>query len=196
MKKALIGGGGFAREVKAHLKENIPCFVDDIFWKENNEGIYKISSLNFDEYEILIAIGDSIKRFEIYNKLPKNAKYFSFVHPSAQILDNNIEIGEGSIICANTILTTNIKIGNHCHLNLSTTIGHDCIIGDFFTTAPAVNISGNCKIGNYVYFGTNSAAKQGVNICDNVTIGMGGIVVKNITKEGVYIGNPTKILEK
>jgi sugar O-acyltransferase (sialic acid O-acetyltransferase NeuD family) len=196
MKKALIGAGGFAREVKAHLKENIPCFVDDIFWKENNEGIYKISSLNFDEYEILIAIGDSIKRFEIYNKLPKNVKYFSFVHPSAQILDNNIEIGKGTVICANSILTTNIKIGDHCHLNISTTIGHDCIIGEFFTTAPSVNISGNCKIGNCVYFGTNSAIKQGLNICDNVTVGMGGIVVKDIDKEGVYIGNPTKIFNK
>lgn len=192
MKKALIGAGGFAREVKSHLKENIPCFIDDIFWKENSKDIYKISSLNFDEYEILIAIGDSIKRFEVYNKLPKNAKYFSFIHPSAQILDNNIEIGEGTIICANSILTTNIKVGKHCHLNLSTTIGHDCIIGNFFTTAPAVNISGNCNIGNRVYIGTNSSIKEKILITDDVIIGLNSGVVKNIIEPGTYVGTPTK----
>ena len=69
-------------------------------------------------------------------------------------------------------------------------------MGDFFTTAPSANISGNCNFGDCVYFGTNSAVRQGVKICDNVTIGMGGVVVKDITEEGVYIGNPLKKLEK
>jgi len=196
MKKALIGAGGFAREIKAHLKENIPCFVDDIYWKENNEEIYPLSSLNFEEYEILIAVGDPTERYTIYNRLPKMARYFSFIHPSVQILGDDVEIGEGSIICANSILTTNIKIGKQCHLNLSTTIGHDCRIGDFFTTAPSANISGHCNIGDRVYFGTNSAAKQGISICDDVVIGMGGIVVKNIETKGIYVGNPVKILTK
>lgn len=93
-------------------------------------------------------------------------------------------------------MTCNIKIGKHAHLNLHTTIGHDCIIGDYFTTAPATNISGNCEFGECVYFGTNSSVRQGIKICDNVTIGMGGIVVKNINEEGVYIGNPVKKLNK
>jgi acetyltransferase-like isoleucine patch superfamily enzyme len=69
-------------------------------------------------------------------------------------------------------------------------------MGDFFTTAPAANISGNFHFGDCVYFGTNSAIRPGVKICDNVTIGMGGVVVKDITEEGVYIGNPLKKLEK
>jgi len=47
-----------------------------------------------------------------------------------------------------------------------------------------------------VYFGTNSCVRQKITICDNVTIGMGGVVVKNITEPGVYIGNPVQKLVK
>jgi UDP-3-O-[3-hydroxymyristoyl] glucosamine N-acyltransferase len=69
-------------------------------------------------------------------------------------------------------------------------VGHDCVIGDFFTASPGVNISGNCTIGNQVYIGTNASLKQGITICDDVIIGMGSVVVKDIIEPGVYIGNP------
>ena len=42
---------------------------------------------------------------------------------------DDCEIGAGSIITAGCIITTNIKIGKHSHLNLHTTIGHDCELG-------------------------------------------------------------------
>jgi UDP-perosamine 4-acetyltransferase len=38
--------------------------------------------------------------------------------------------------------------------------------------------------------------KQGLTITNNVTIGMGAVVTKNIVKSGVYIGNPAKELIK
>jgi sugar O-acyltransferase (sialic acid O-acetyltransferase NeuD family) len=194
MKKALIGAGGFAREIMAHMKQHLPCFVDDLYYKDNTENILPLSSFNPNEYEVLVAVGSPIDRLNIVSRLPENTKYFSFIHSSAQILDTSIEIGEGSIVCANSILTTNIKIGKHCHLNLSTTIGHDCIIGDYFTTAPGAHISGNCSIKNCVYVGTNGSIKQGISICDNVTVGLNAGVVKNILVSGTYVGTPAKLV--
>lgn len=196
MKKALIGAGGFAREIKAHIGDNtIKCFVDDKFWKENNEYIFPLSEFNPAEYEVIVAIGDPIDRFNMVNKLPKETKYFTFIHSSAQILDTNITIGKGSIICAGCILTTNIKIGDHAHLNLNTTIGHDCTIENYFTTAPGVNVSGNCNISDYVYIGTNASLRQKLTICSNVTIGLNAGVVKDIKEPGTYVGVPAKILK-
>jgi sugar O-acyltransferase (sialic acid O-acetyltransferase NeuD family) len=194
MKKAIIGSGGFGREVKALLLDNNPnevvqFFVDDNYVDNNTN---PISSLNVNEYEVIIAVGNPILREQIYRKLPKNTKYFTAIHKSVQILDSNVVIGEGSIICPNTILTTNIKIGNHTHLNLGSTIGHDTITGDFFTTAPGVKISGNCIIGDRVYFGTNSSVRERITICDDVTIGLNGGVVKNINEPGTYVGVPVK----
>jgi len=193
MKKALIGAGGFADEIKAHMCDfNMVCFVDDEYYVINEKNIKPLSEFDPNEYEVLVAVGDPIDRLNIVNKLPKETKYFSFIHKSAQILGNDVEIGTGSIICAGVVITTNVKLGNHIHLNLLTTIGHDTQIGHFFTTAPGAKISGNCKIGNNVYFGTNSSVKQKVTICDNVTIGLNAGVVKNITYSGTYVGVPAK----
>ena len=103
---------------------------------------------------------DSKVRERIVNSLPKETKYFTYIHSTAQIHGADVYIGEGSIICAGTIITCNVKIGKHSHLNFITTIGHDNIIGDYFTTAPGVQISGNCVIGDRVYFEWHSAQKK------------------------------------
>jgi sugar O-acyltransferase (sialic acid O-acetyltransferase NeuD family) len=192
MKKALIGYGGHAKEVISQIGEELTCFVDDIFIKDNNPKILPISQFNINEFEVLVAIGDSEIRKKIVDKLPKETQYFTFIHPSAQIFDKNISIGEGSFIGANCILTTNISIGAHCILNRGNHIGHDTIIGKFFSAMPNVVVSGNCNIGDYVYIGTNSTAKEKIKICDNVIIGLNSGVIKDITESGTYIGTPTK----
>jgi sugar O-acyltransferase (sialic acid O-acetyltransferase NeuD family) len=193
MKKVLIGAGGFAREIRAHMGDNtMKCFVDDQYWRENTEYIYPLSQFNPGEYEVLVAIGDPKDRFDMVQKLPENTKYFSFIHPSAQILGSDVTIGQGSIVCAGCIITTNVKIGDHAHLNLHTTIGHDCEIGKYFTTAPGVKVSGNCKIYDCVYVGTNASIRQKINIHSLTTIGMNAAVVKDIESPGVYAGVPAK----
>jgi sugar O-acyltransferase (sialic acid O-acetyltransferase NeuD family) len=195
MKKALVGAGGFADEVKAHMGEfNMLCFVDDEYYKPNDKNVLPLSGFNPNEYEVLIAIGEPTARQKIVNKLPNETKYFTFIHPTAQILGNDVIIGEGSIVCAGSIITTNCVIGKHTHLNLQTTIGHDCVIGNFFTTAPGVKISGNCEFGNCVYVGTNASVKEKIQICDNVIIGLNAGVVKHITESGIYVGVPSKKL--
>lgn len=193
MKKALIGAGGFADEIKAHMNEyDMVCFVDDFYYKENNKNILPLSEFKPTEYKVLVAVGDSFLRKELISRLPKETKYFTFIHKSVQILGNDVEIGEGSILCAGTIVTTNCVIGNHAHLNLQTTIGHDCRIGDYFTTAPGVKISGNNEIGECVYIGTNASTKQKLKISGNVVIGMNAAVVKDIEEAGIYVGVPAK----
>jgi sugar O-acyltransferase (sialic acid O-acetyltransferase NeuD family) len=194
MKKGIVGAGGFGREVYWSLSEedrtNCVFFVDEQYYDGKDEKIKSILDFNPNEYELVIAIGDSNDREKMVNSLPKNTKYFTHIHPSVQIHGNDVEIGEGSIICAGTIITTNVKIGKHAHLNLITTIGHDNIIGDYFTTAPGVKISGNCNIGNRVYFGTGACNRQKIIICDDVVIGLNSGVVKNIDNSGVYVGTP------
>jgi sugar O-acyltransferase (sialic acid O-acetyltransferase NeuD family) len=196
MKRALIGAGGFADEVKAHIGEfDITCFVDDKYYIPNTDNIKPLSTFNPTEYEVLVCIGDGVARKNIVDRLPKNTKYFTYIHPTAQILGNDVTIGFGSVVCAGSIITTNCKIGNHSHLNLQTTVGHDCVIGDFFTTAPGAKISGNCNIGECVYVGTNASIRQKLNICNNTTIGLNSGVVKDITESGVYGGVPCKLLK-
>jgi len=208
-KICIIGIGGFGREALTCLIDSISTtelkieeiavfMVNDEFYEKSEimgVPVIKESEFNVKEHKVVVAIGDPKIRKRIIEKLSSDTEFTTIIHPNTNISDW-VEIGEGSIITSGTILTCNIKIGKHAHLNLHTTIGHDCVIGDYFTTAPASNISGNCEFGDCVYLGANSSIRQGIKICDNVMIGMGGIVVKNIYEEGIYIGNPVKKLEK
>jgi sugar O-acyltransferase (sialic acid O-acetyltransferase NeuD family) len=197
MKKGIIGAGGFGREVYWSLslmeRVNTVFFVDDKYWDGSNNLILPLSKFDPNEYKVIVAIGDPKDRFDIIQRLPKGTKFFTHIHPSVQILDpTSVEIGEGSVICAGSIITTNIKIGKHAHLNLQTTIGHDCEIGDYFTTAPGVKISGNCTIYDLVYVGTNASVKEKISIHSLSTIGMNAAVVKHIEEPGTYVGVPAK----
>ena len=199
MKRGIVGAGGFGREVYWSLdlaeRSNTVFFVDDSYFDGTDPRILPLSKFDPLEYSLVIAIADSNQRQRIVESLPANTKFFTHIHPSAQIHGPDVEIGEGSIICAGSIITTNVKIGKHAHINLITTIGHDCLIGDYFTTAPGVQISGNERIGDRVYFGTRSCIKQKLSVCDDVIIGMNAGVTKNINQPGTYIGTPAKLIE-
>lgn len=188
MKKALIGYGGHAREVMCQIGINLPCFVDDVFL---NKETLPLSKFNPNEFEVMVAISDPKKRMEIVGRLPKETKYFTFIHPTSLVI-SDVKIGQGSFIGAYSVITTNITIGSHCILNRGNHIGHDSIIGDFFSAMPCSVISGNCLIGNRVYFGTNSSVREKIEVCDDVTIGLNSGVVKHITESGVYVGVPAK----
>jgi UDP-3-O-[3-hydroxymyristoyl] glucosamine N-acyltransferase len=107
-------------------------------------------------------------------------------------MDNNIEIGEGSFIGANSILTTNIKMGKHAILNRGVQVGHDSQIGNFFSAMPGVIVSGNVRINDFVYMGNNSSIREKLLVGGLVIIGMNSAVVKNIKEPGVYGGVPAK----
>lgn len=187
MKKALVGYGGHAREVMAQMGLKLTCFVDDDYVVD---GTKPLSSFNPKEYSLMVAVANSKDRFDIVQRLPKETKYFTWVHPTTIIMDNNIDIGEGSFIGANSILTTNIKIGNHAILNRGNHIGHDCIIGDYFSAMPGSIVSGNVRIHDLVYLGTNSSIKEKLTIHSLSTIGLNTGVIKDITEPGVYGGVP------
>ena len=189
MKQALIGYGGHAREVIAQIGKNLPYFVDDEFL---TPGSLPLAKFDPNKYEVIVAIGDSKTRKNIVDKLPLSTKFFTFIHPTVLIVGENIKIGEGSFIGAYSILTTNIKLGKHSLLNRSNHIGHDSIIGDYFSAMPGAIVSGNVNIGNKVYIGTNSSIREKINICNNVTIGLNSGVIKDINQEGTYVGLPTK----
>jgi len=206
---SIIGASSFAKELYSHIYSDHPLkntfklnfYVDDKYLvntsiKLFNKYIVKpISEIDIPNSLVTIAIADPLSRFLIVDRLSKDIEYFTFIHSSCKILNEpSINIGTGSTICAGTVITCDVTIGNHTHLNLNTTVGHDTVIGDYFTTAPGVNISGNVTIGERVYVGTNASIKEKINICDNVTIGMGATVVHDITVPGTYVGTPARRL--
>lgn len=171
----IIGKGGFAREVASYCRDEYMMYENEC------EGIRS-------DVGTIIAIGDGAVRKKIVEQFPE-LKYTTFLTGSTSRSNN---MGEGTIICPGTILTVDISIGRHVIINLNCTIGHDCVIGNFVTISPGANISGNVTIGDLCYIGSNAVIRDKINICAGATIGAGGVVVKDITEPGVYVGSPVK----
>jgi sugar O-acyltransferase (sialic acid O-acetyltransferase NeuD family) len=189
MKLALFGYGGHAREATCQIEQEVTFFVDDQY---SNDIAKPISEFNPEEYMMIVAVADSKDRADIVAKLPKETKYFTFIHPSVHIMDDNIQVGVGSFIGANSILTTNIKLGNHALLNRGNHIGHDSVAGDFFSMMPNAVVGGNVTLGENVYLGSCSNVREKINITSDVLIGMNAAVVKDINKSGTYVGVPAQ----
>lgn len=208
-KVVIYGTGGFGREVHQLLldSERETDFVGFIDDNPENHGklVHDKPVLGGMEWIIqnadvgvLIGIGNTVVKRRIVKRIKEaipSAKFPTLMHPTA-LIGINVEIGEGTIICAGNIITTDIAIGPHVILNLDCTVGHDAILHDYVTVAPSCNISGNVRVGEGCDLGTNSTIIQGKNIGEWSIVGAGAVVVKDIPPNATVVGNPTKVIKQ
>jgi acetyltransferase-like isoleucine patch superfamily enzyme len=110
-----------------------------------------------------------------------------------------VEIQRGAVI------GKRCRIQSHSFICELVTIGDDCFISHgamfindlFLTGGPAgkPDLWRPTKLGNRVSVGTNATILP-VTICDQVVIGAGAVVTKNITVPGIYAGNPAHLLRR
>lgn len=202
----IIGAGGFGREV-AWLVErindvtptwNIKGFIDDNEKLHGTkEGKYIVLGgcdylQEVESAYAVCAVGSAKVRKIIVEKLKNSSIKFATVIDPSVLISDSVEIGEGTIICAGTIITVDIKIGNHVIINLDCTLGHDDVIEDYVTIYPSVNVSGNVTIGECTELGTGMQVIQGKKIAAETVIGAGAVVVKDIEEKGTWVGSPAK----
>ena len=207
-KIAVFGKGGFGREVQMLIEQinaNQPewefiGFFDDAF--EPGEKVNGADCLGgIDElntYEsplnLVLAIGSPKAKEAIISKITNPLiEYPVLIHPNVQLGSSEwLKIGEGSIITAGCIITVNIEIGKHVILNLSCTVGHDTVIGDYCSFMPTVNISGEVVLEKGVYVGTGAKIINQLSIGSNTTVGAGAVVAKTLPANCIAVGVPAK----
>lgn len=212
---AIYGAGGFAREVawlietinQTEERYQLVGFVDDNP-KLRGQFINDIPVLNLEdllmrypESRVVGGIGNPQTRQMLMEKVGQTGLTFeTLIHPRTE-RSRWIEYGEGIVICAGNILTTNIKLGDHVQINLDCTIGHDVIMGDYTTLAPGVHVSGWVHFGKRAYVGTGAVIINGTSdaplvIGDDVVIGAGACVTKSVEAGLTVVGVPARPLEK
>lgn len=208
MKKiAIIGAGGFGREVKTIIDSinkinptyNFVGFYDDGFQKGVQVngyavlgGVEDVNKLN-EVCSMVIAVGDPKTKYSIINKIDnKHIDFPNIVHPNVLISDDYVQIGVGNIMCAGSILTCNITIENFVILNLMCTVGHDSTIKSYASFMPSVNISGEVIIHEKVYVGTGAKIINQLEIGENTIVGAGAVVSKSLPANCTAVGIPAK----
>ena len=209
----VYGASGFGKEVMplvraqfTELNKEHFVFIDDGQANTDLNG-YKVLSytdfINGSKADkcVTIAIANSQVREKLVARLDQDSIQHLEIQASNTVILDEVEMGEGSLLCPFTCITSNIKIGKFFHANIYSYVAHDCIIGDYVTFAPGVKCNGNIHIEDHAYIGTGAVIKQGTPdkplvIGRGAVIGMGAVVTKSVPAGVTVIGNPARILEK
>jgi sugar O-acyltransferase (sialic acid O-acetyltransferase NeuD family) len=201
----IFGAGGSGREIAWLAEEiwsrdlEIRFLVDDESYlgpPVNGIPIRLLEREAMDnDSRYVIAIGDPESRrkvAEIFHG--RDAKAATLVHPRVE-MSRFVEIEEGAVICAGNAITTNIRIGQHAHVNRLCTLGHDVIIEEFSTLSPGVCVSGNVHIGRNVFIGTGANIIDGTKgvpliIGDGATIAAGACIIHSVEPGALMAGVP------
>ncbi|MDI3452990.1 acetyltransferase [Acinetobacter sp. V89_4] len=209
----VYGASGFGKEVMPLVRQQFPTlskeqfvFIDDGQAGATLNGYPVLSYLDFiskptEHKAVTIAIANSVVREKLVSLLEKDHIQHVAVQATNTVILDEVEIGEGSLLCPFTCLTSNIKIGKFFHANIYSYVAHDCVIGDYVTFAPGAKCNGNIHIEDHAYIGTGAVIKQGTPekplvIGKGAVVGMGAVVTKSVPAGVTVVGNPARILER
>lgn len=207
----ILGAGGFAREtldvVEAinadRPRYDVLGFIVDEKYGRAGEIVNEKPILGgvswFEAHTDVLAVcgvgAPEVRRHMIERVERPGVRFATLIHPSV-IMTRWTSLGEGTVITAGCILSNNVTVSNHVHINPNGTIGHDVTIEAFASLAPGVLISGNVMIHEGAYIGT------GANIIEKKTVGAwsivgaGSTVVKDVPPNSTVVGIPARVIKE
>jgi sugar O-acyltransferase (sialic acid O-acetyltransferase NeuD family) len=193
----IIGYSGHAYVVCDILLKNkvsIKGYCDRIRKKNNPYNLIYLGSeleYSFNDEEVFVAIGDNKIRKAVFDSLDGKAALGDAYHPAAEI-GYGVQLGAMTTLGAYSVVNPLASLGKGVIINTGAIIEHECKVGDFVHVAPGAILAGNAVIGDNTFIGLEQLVKQGVKICNDVIVGAGSVVIKDISEPGTYIGVPAK----
>lgn len=206
---AILGCGGFAREVFWALgrsrtyPDGEPVepvgFVDRA---SRPEGLYGRPVWTLDQVDretrLICGIGGMP---EIKQRVVEEAHALGFRFAPPLVFEGvaigpHVELGEGTLVCAGSILTVDIRLGRHVAVNLACTIGHDCTIEDYCTLSPGANVSGRVALGRAAYLGTGCALIEGLSVGPYAVVAAGAAVTRDVPEQTLVAGVPAVVKKR
>lgn len=144
---------------------------------------------------VFAGIGNNLSRMKVMELFDLNGFFFpTLVHPES-LISKTSSIDSGSIVCRGAMISPFVKIGKGSIINTGAIIEHECEISGYVHIAPGAVLAGNVKIGERSFVGANSVIKQGVKVGNNVIIGAGSVVLRDLTDNQTFFGNPARHIQ-
>ena len=206
-KLLIIGAGGVGKEI-AYLVEDINKhspewqvlgFLDDdpalsgrLINGYRVLGSTALLDAVDEETYAVIAVGDPLARKAVALRLESaRVRFATLVHPSVKRPDG-FAPGEGSMVCAGTIISVNTVVGRHVYLNFRTIVAHDAVIKDFASVMNNCVLSGNVIVGECAFLGASVTTLQGIHIGDRAILGAGAVAISDIPADCTAVGVPAR----
>ena len=206
-KLLLIGGGGHCKSVldsllllnryveigiidkKEHIGElilNIPIIGDDDDLTELYHRGYR------EAFITLGSIGSPQNRVRLFEMIEKIGFNIPNIIDLTAVISKDVKLSKGIFIGKNSAINVGAYIGKGSIINTSSTIEHDCSVGDFVHISPGSILCGEVQVGDHTHIGARSVIKQGLKIGSNSIIGMGSVVLNDVSNNVVAYGNPCR----
>lgn len=210
----MIGAGGFAREaldvvdaIERYTPGTVEIVgvVDDAPSTQSTDilarrGVAVIGTVRdlvegrltqpFDTY--VIAVGDPRARLEIDADIREHLRPSpALIHPQA-IVGTDTICDAGVILCGGAVVSSNVTLGAHTHVNPNATIGHDAVLGRAVSVNPAAVVSGAVVVGDGALLGAASVVLQGLTIGRGAVVGASACVTRDVEPGRTVKGVPAR----
>jgi sugar O-acyltransferase (sialic acid O-acetyltransferase NeuD family) len=202
-KVVMVGASGLAREVLSLTRRGASHVVFGVLddgWADMADSFAGVPvlgpierAIEYVDIKLLVCVGSGAVRENIVERLAVlgvgPASYTSVLDPTVSDHGHSL-IGPGSIILANTVLTTDVTVGSHVVIMPNVTVTHGDAIEDFATIASGVALGGEVRIGRGAYIGMNASVRQRVDVGAYSVLGMGAALLVPLPEHEVWAGVP------
>jgi len=206
----VVGGGGHGRELLGVIDTinaveptwNVLGVVDDGIGPGdvNRERLERLGTPLLGTLEWLgdhptafaLGVGTSATRRALVDRLGTSAGSApTLVHPAASVGEDS-HLHEGVVVYERSVITTDVTIGAHTHLNVACVVQHDSVVGEFVQFSPGVLINGDCVIGDDVFLGSGAIVTRGCTVGAGARIGAGAVVLDDVPAAVTAVGAPAR----
>ena len=146
--------------------------------------------------EIFIAVGYT--RFDLrelfYNQLKGKVPFANIIMPTAEV-SPTVKLGEGNYIGPHTTIAAHTIIENNVFVHGNCLLGHDSIVHSHSYFSGRDYMAGFCEVGERVFVGLSVCVADHMTIADDVWVGIGSIVAKNLTESGKYMSASARLIK-
>ena len=141
----------------------------------------------------LIAVGQlktATTRQRIYQELTAYGALLPTIISPLAYCSPHSQIGAGTIVMHHAIVNARAKIGLNCIVNNKALVEHDAQVGNHNHLSTACVLNGNVVLGTGCTIGSRAVTLQGIKITDQVVVGAGAVVHRDLLQSGTYVGVP------
>jgi sugar O-acyltransferase (sialic acid O-acetyltransferase NeuD family) len=140
--------------------------------------------------------GIGYTRFDLreyyFNLLKGKVPFANIIMPTAKVA-SDVALGEGVFIGGGSLVESKSIIGDNVFIHGNSVIGHNNVIGAHSYISGRFNSAGFCRIGRMCFIGICVVIADHIEIVDNVWIGLGCIVAKNLQESGKFMSPAAKL---